>query len=118
MSSLLAISRFDQGVGHVAVLRGPLDSHTTPQLDQVCNELIAMPSPPALVVFDCSEVDIMGSLAMGSFIRLKRELLKRDCTMRLATLHPNVFAALRHARLHLFFEIYDTVEAALGEIHG
>lgn len=100
------------------VLRGPLDAHTTPQLDQICNELIALPSLPGMVVFDCSEVNILGSLAMGSFIRLKRELLKRDSTLRLATLHPNVMGALRHARLHLFFEIYDTVEGALGEIHA
>lgn len=118
MSSLLQITRFDQGSGHVIVLRGPLDAHTTPQLDQVCNELIAQPTLPAITIFDCSEVNIMGSLAMGSFIRLKRELLKRDASMRLATLHPTVLSALRHARLHLFFEIYDTVEAALGEIHA
>ncbi|MBX3384939.1 MAG: STAS domain-containing protein [Phycisphaeraceae bacterium] len=118
MTGLLTITQHDHPAARVIVLRGPLDAHTTPQLDQVCNDLIAMPEPPALTVFDCSEVNIMGSLAMGSFIRLKRELLRKNASMRLSTLHPSVFAALRHARLHLFFEIYDTVEAAVGEIHA
>lgn len=119
MSGLLQISTIDHHSGRVFRLRGSLDAASTPPLDQLVNELL---KPDALivpiVVFDLSEIDMMGSLAMGAFIRLHRGLTLRHSSLRLATLPPSVLGAMKHARLDRFFEIYDSVEGALGEIIG
>lgn len=95
-----------------------MDAGNTPAIDQLVDSLIQSPPSQGLVVLDCSEVDFMGSLAFGAFIRLKRQLLLKSCSMHMATVPPHLLAALKHARLHQFFEIYDSVEAALGEIIG
>jgi len=118
MAGTLTITSYEQPGGLVVTLRGPLDSATTHQLDRVIDLLMSSPPAGGLVVFDCSEVPLMGSLAMGAFIRLRRAYTKTGQTIRLSTLDPTVHGALKHARLHQFFEIYDTVEGALGQIVG
>lgn len=124
MSAPLHISRIDHPAGLVVRLRGSLDATSTPEFDALINECLnasppGIPSahnPGGLFVFDLSEVDMMGSLAMGALIRLHRGLLIKHGTLRLATVPPAIMGAMKHARLHLFFEIYDTVENALGEV--
>lgn len=121
MSGLLHISVVEHPAGRVYRFRGSLDAANTPPLDQVVNELLtpgtpATPLPVSVVVFDLSEVDLMGSLAIGALIRLHRGMTLRHGSLKLATLTSAVHTSMKHARLDRFFEIYDSVEAALGEI--
>lgn len=132
MSGLLHISVVEHPAGRVYRLRGSLDAANTPPLDQIVNELLQTtvgtapapgtpvsapaPLPVSVVVFDLSEVDLLGSLAIGAFIRLHRGMTLRHGSLKLATLTSAVHTSMKHARLDRFFEIYDSVEAALGEI--
>ena len=118
MSSLLQITVIEHRAGRIVRFQGPMDAGNTPAIDQLVDSLIQSPPPQGLVVLDCSEVDFMGSLAFGAFIRLKRHLGAKGISMHMATVPAELLAAIKHARLHQFFEIYDTVEGALGEIVG
>ncbi len=120
MSGLLHIAIVEHPAGRVYRLRGSLDAANTPPLDQIVNDLLKpdppTPLPASVVVFDLSEVDLLGSLAIGAFIRLHRGMTLRHGSLKLATLTAAVHTSMKHARLDRFFEIYDSVEAALGEI--
>lgn len=116
MGTALHITQIDHPAGRVVRFQGPLDASNTPALDQLVTELIASPPSQEMVVLDCSEVDFMGSLAFGAIIRLKKQMLLKGCSVRLATVPAPIYASMKSARLHQFFDITDSVEAALGEV--
>jgi anti-anti-sigma factor len=69
-----------------------------------------------LAVFDCSELTLLSSLAMGLLVGFRRDLGRWQGRVKLACVQPQVEAALRAARLTFLFDLHATVEQALAPV--
>jgi anti-anti-sigma factor len=64
-------------------------------------------------VLDCSKVASMGSSAIRLLLCCLEEVMKNNGDVRLAMLHPEANAVLRHTGISRLFESYDTTENAI-----
>jgi anti-sigma B factor antagonist len=70
--------------------------------------------PDNQVVFDFSGVDKLDSAAIGDILTMKQELESRGRHLKMAGVGDRIYRMFEMLRIHEIFEIYDTVEEAVG----
>ena len=85
------------------------------EASRLSRDLVALCEAGAVrLVVDISDVPLMGSAALGSFMVALRETRKKGGYVRLAGAQPLVRQVLETTKLTKLFDLYDSVEQARG----
>jgi len=92
------------------VLRGDLDSTSTPEFErQLQTHLDAGHSK---IIIDCRYMGFISSVGIGSLVALKARLARKGGTVKLAAIQGPVMQVLRLVRLDKLLDIYGDLEFA------
>lgn len=69
-------------------LKGQLDAHSFPQLQDTLERIDA--ANPPRVVLDCSGLEYVSSAGLGVLKKMSREFRQREGDLRLSTLQPKI----------------------------
>lgn len=89
-----------------------LDAHNSPNLKEYL--LRQLENDPNRLIADLSEVRFIDSSGLGAFLSGYKNASLRHNSLALAGLQPRVQSMFELTRLHRVFEIYPTIEEALG----
>lgn len=102
-------SRFGDRV--VFYLVGDLSLEETATLRQAFYEAITSEALSALVL-DLSEVETLDSSTLSLFVATKNTLKRKGARLVLVGMSPAIARRFERTNLHLYFEMYDTLEEA------
>jgi anti-anti-sigma factor len=108
----LAVRIIDLDGCVVVSVAGEASTDNLQSLELALARLLARRVP--LAVLDCSELTLLSSLAMGLLVGFRRDLGRRQGSVTLACVQPQVEQSLRAARLTFLFDLHATVEQALA----
>lgn len=92
------------------VLRGDLDSLSTPEFDRVVQEHLE--AGRSRIIIDCRHMGYISSLGLGSLVALQTRLRRRGGAVKLAAIQGPVMHILRTVRLDKVLDIYGDQEFA------
>ncbi len=98
------------------VLRGDLDSVTTPEFDQEIQRHLE--AGHQKIIIDCRFMGYISSIGIGSLVALKTRLAKKGGTVKLAAIQGPVMQVLRLVRLDKVLDMYGDLEFARQSFHG
>jgi anti-sigma B factor antagonist len=96
-------------------LEGKLDVHSAPQVSELLEGLIA--SGATSIVIDMLGMKFISSYGLGLLLTVNKSMKERGGTLRLANLQPEVKVPFEITGLLPQFEIFDSVENALGNLN-
>lgn len=111
-SSGLQVESKKKGKAVVVAIRGDAGMAFVGQLQQELSRVLE--GKPELVVLDLTDLTFISSMGMGTLVNFRNGVAKGGGTVKLAALKPLLAEAFRRARLTEMFEIYESVEAAVG----
>ena len=97
------------------VLRGDLDSVTTPEFDQEIQRHLE--AGHKKIIIDCRYMGYISSIGIGSLVALKTRLAKKGGTVKLAAIQGPVMQVLRLVRLDKVLDMYGDLEFARQSFH-
>ena len=97
------------------VLRGDLDSVTTPEFDQEIQRHLE--AGHKKIIIDCRYMGYISSMGIGSLVALKTRLAKKGGTVKLAAIQGPVMQVLRLVRLDKVLDMYGDLEFARLSFH-
>ncbi len=97
------------------VLRGDLDSVTTPEFDQEIQRHLE--NGHQKIIIDCRYMGYISSIGIGSLVALKTRLAKKGGTVKLAAIQGTVMQVLRLVRLDKVLDMYGDLEFARQSFH-
>ena len=100
-----------EGGGVIVDLQGEIDLHQSPQLHERLVEVCK--SKPKVLVLNLAEVAYMDSSGVGTLVHTYRTVSGYQGRMALAGLQDRVRSVFEISRLDKYFQIFDSVEAAL-----
>ena len=65
------------------------------------------------IVLDFHHVDFLSSTALGTLIRFEGMLKRANSKLRMCSIHPDIYEVFEITRLHLKFDIKQTLEEAM-----
>lgn len=92
------------------VLRGDLDSASTPEFDRVVQEHLQ--AGHSRIIIDCRHMGYISSLGLGSLVALQARLRRRGGAVKLAAIQGPVMQVLRAVRLDKVLDVYGDQEFA------
>lgn len=92
---------------------GRIDSATSPDLEKALTDLI--PSNKSIVL-DMSDIDFVSSAGWWTIIRAQKELKKANSELTLAGVNANVKDSMDLIGILPYFNIYENVVEAIGNI--
>lgn len=95
---------------------GFLDTHTSPELEKVLNDLNAQHK--LRVVLDCSGLDYISSSGMGVLMGALQEFRTKDGDIKVVGLSRRVFQTFELLGFTKLFEIYDARREAIAAFRG
>ncbi len=104
-----------EGVSLLA-LDGGLDHSNTDRFIDTMDRLIEGGTPR--VVLDLERLTYVSSWGLAALVRVHHHYKARGGRIAFANLHSAVAGLLRVSRMDRFFDLYDTVEAALEAVSG
>ena len=108
---MLEIRQHSREAVEVIELDGEAGSAEAWEVGAVVSKLIE--SRPSRIVFDLSRLMFISSLALGELIRLANDVARFNCRVALAGMSPKIHELLRVLRIDQYYEIHDSLEAAL-----
>jgi anti-anti-sigma factor len=94
-------------------LAGEANVHAVRQINDAFHPVVE--AAPKLVVLDLAGVPVMGSLAMGALLTLRKALQRSGGELYVAAASPLVLDAFTRARLVEVLNLRGTVEAAFAD---
>jgi anti-anti-sigma factor len=98
------------------VLRGNLDSASTPEFDRLVREHLQ--AGYSKIIIDCRYLGYISSLGIGSLVALQTRLRRLGGSVKLAAIQGPVMKVLRAVRLDKMLDIYGDLEFARMSFHG
>ena len=92
------------------VLRGSLDSTSTPEFDRLVREHLQ--AGYSKIIIDCRNLGFISSLGIGSLVALQTRLHRLGGSVKLAAIQGPVMKVLRAVRLDKMLDIYGDLEFA------
>ena len=112
-SSGLQVESKKTGKAVVVAIRGDAGMAFVGQLQQELSRVLE--GKPELVVLDLTDLTFISSMGMGTLVSFRSGVGKVGGSVKLAALKPVLAEAFRRARLTEMFELFDSVDAALGK---
>lgn len=109
-SSDLFQSKIIDGDILTIVLRGDLDSTTTPEFENLIRE--HLDAGNTRIIIDCRYMGYISSLGIGSLVALQTRLRRKGGAVKLAAIQGTVMEVLRAIRLDKVLDIYGDLEFA------
>ncbi|MEM1207995.1 MAG: STAS domain-containing protein [Planctomycetota bacterium] len=94
----------------VVNLDGGIDSTTAKELNEALTKMVDTGFDR--IVVDCSKLNYISSLGIGTLVTLHRRLKKRGGDVKLACLYGTVWDVFKISKLDLIFNIFDDVSRA------
>ncbi|MEM0915061.1 MAG: STAS domain-containing protein [Planctomycetota bacterium] len=94
----------------VVNLDGGVDSTTAKELNEALGKMVD--AGFNRIVVDCSNLNFISSLGIGTLVTLHRRLKKRGGDVKLACLYGTVWDVFKVSKLDLIFNIFDDVSRA------
>ncbi len=113
---MLDYQKTEQGNVTVFALKGNLDALTAPALKKEIEALLA--ARRIQVVFDLSALDLIDSSGVGAIVSLFKRVRTLQGDVKIARLRGQPAEIFKLLRLDRAFELYDSVEAAVGKFHA
>ena len=87
------------------------------EIRNVGKELFALVSEAGgqKIVLDFHHVVFLSSTALGTLIRFEKMLKNANSKLRMCSIHPDIYEVFEITRLHLKFDIKQTLEEALQD---
>jgi anti-anti-sigma factor len=92
------------------VLRGDLDSTSTPEFDQLIQR--HLDAGHKRIIIDCRYMGFITSLGIGSLVALQTRLRRQGGSVKLAAIQGPVMSVLKAVRLDKVFDLYGDLEFA------
>jgi len=92
------------------VLRGDLDSASTPEFDRKINEFLD--AGHTKIIIDCRYMGYISSLGIGSLVSLQTKLRRRGGEVKLAAIFGPAMEVMRLVHLDKMLNIYGDLEFA------
>jgi len=92
------------------VLRGNLDSASTPEFDQLIRQ--HLDAGRTRIIIDCRYLGFISSLGIGSLVALQTRLRRQGGAVKLAAIQGPVIDVLKAVRLDKVFDHYGDLEFA------
>ena len=92
------------------VLRGDLDSISTPEFEKQIQE--HLDQGLSKIIIDCRYMGYVSSIGIGSLITLQTRLKRKAGVVKLAAIQGNVIQVIRAVRLDKVLNIYGDLEFA------
>jgi anti-sigma B factor antagonist len=92
------------------VLRGNLDSATTPEFERLVQE--HLDAGHSKIIIDCQYMGFISSLGLGSLVALQTRLRRKGGAVKLAAIMGSVMQVIRLVRLDKVLDIYGDQEFA------
>jgi anti-anti-sigma factor len=92
------------------VLRGDLDSTSTPEFDQLIRQ--HLDAGHTRIIIDCRYMGFITSLGIGSLVALQTRLRRKGGAVKLAAIQGPVMQVLKAVRLDKVFDFYGDLEFA------
>lgn len=92
------------------VLRGDLDSTSTPEFERQLQT--HLDEGHSRIIIDCRYMGFISSVGIGSLVALKARLARKGGTVKLAAIQGPVMQVLRLVRLDKLLDIYGDMEFA------
>ena len=92
------------------VLRGDLDSATTPEFDGLIQT--HLDAGRAKIIIDCRYLGFISSRGIGSLVSLQTKLRRRGGTVKLCAIQGTVMEVMRLVHLDRIFDMYGDLEFA------
>lgn len=80
------------------------------------SELSAISDKASSIVFDCSKLEYIDSTGLGLIVRFFKEYTSKGGKFALAVLQPKPKMVFEITRAYKIFDIFDTVEQAVGHV--
>ncbi len=109
-SSTLFESAIVDGDILTIVLRGDLDSASTPEFDRIVQQHLE--AGHSKIIIDCRYMGFISSLGIGSLVALQTRLRRKGGTVKLAAIQGAVMQVIRAVRLDKMLDIYGDLEFA------
>jgi len=104
-----------EGVSLLA-LDGGLDHSNTARFVETMDRLLA--EGTSRVVLDLERLTYVSSWGLATLVKVHHHYRARGGRIAFANLHSAVASLLHVSHMERFFDLYDTVEEALGQIGG
>jgi anti-sigma B factor antagonist len=92
------------------MLRGNLDSASTPEFESVVNKHLE--GGHSKIIIDCRYLGYLSSMAIGSLVALQTRLRRRGGAVKLAALQGPAMQVIRAVRLDKLLDLYGDLEFA------
>jgi anti-sigma B factor antagonist len=109
-------SRIIDGDILAIVLRGDLDSTTTPEFDRLVREHLE--AGHAKIIIDCRFMGYISSVGIGSLVALQTRLRRKGGAVKLASIQGPVMQVIRAVRVDKLLDIYGDLEFARQSFHA
>lgn len=104
------ISRREQDTVHVLELKGYLDAHTAPKLEEAFQDLLN--SNRVRIVVNCKDLSYISSAGLGVFMAFIEDVRKNNGDIKLSNMSPKVYNVFDLLGFPLLYEIFkDEAEA-------
>ena len=103
----------DDGAVRVVVLEGKVLAIQPTEFASRAKELL-LNDPPPLIVLDMEDCAYLCSFALATLVDVHRELVERDCRLRLVTEDSRVCFLLRSVGGEILPDVFTTLEEALA----
>lgn len=100
---------------HVWAVDGGIDQTTHDEF--VAEMQKALDAGEKKLVLDLGRLSYIGSLGLGTLVRLHSRFKNAGASLKFANLHHNIVGILKFTHLDRVFDLYDTVEHAV-RAHG
>lgn len=97
------------------VLRGDLDSVSTPEFEQQIHKHLE--AGLSKIIIDCRYMGYISSMGLGSLIALQSRLRRQGGSVKLAAIQGNVIQVIRTVALDKILDIYGDMEFARQAFH-
>ena len=103
-----------RGEKGVIAVRGPLNAVVVDSFREQMQRWMAANEGVRQIVLDAGEMDYIDSAGLGVLIALLKRATEAGCDIRIARLGNKARMVFEITRAYKIFEIFDTVEEALG----
>jgi anti-sigma B factor antagonist len=110
------IGRRESGTVSVLELKGYLDAHTAPKLEEAFQSLLQ--SRRFHIVVNCRELSYISSAGLGVFMAFIEDVRKHEGDIKLSNLSPKVYNVFDLLGFPLLYEILPEETEAVGRFFG
>jgi anti-sigma B factor antagonist len=97
-------------------LKGYLDAHTAPDLEDAISQIISNGRKKILVNF--SNLDYISSAGLGVFMAFIEDLREKDGDIKMSDMKPKVFSVFDLLGFPMLFEIFKEEKSAIERFQG